>query len=110
MIITKEKKKTVKKIKYNGNDNYFVRTINEIDERINNYGRENLSRGEDLRFTINYLDRLNLNCVFAFTDTLYHYNKLTNTNLMSNIDIETINNSIENLLLIRDIAITKLVL
>ena len=36
MIITKEKKETVEKIKYNGNDNYFVRTINEIDERINN--------------------------------------------------------------------------
>lgn len=65
---------------------------------------ENLSRGEDLRFTINYLDRLNMTCVFAFTDTLYHYNKLTNTSLMSNIDIETINNSIENLHLIGDIV------
>ena len=36
VIITKEKKEIVKKIKYSGYDNYVVRTINQIDERINN--------------------------------------------------------------------------
>ena len=36
VIITKKKKEVVEKIKYIGYDNYVVRTINHIDERINN--------------------------------------------------------------------------
>lgn len=35
VIITKEKKETVEKIKYNGYENYVVRTISKIDDRIN---------------------------------------------------------------------------
>lgn len=35
VIITKEKKETVEKIKYNGYENYIVRTISQIDERMN---------------------------------------------------------------------------
>ncbi len=36
VIITKEKKEVVEKIRYNGYDNYIIRTINNIDNRINN--------------------------------------------------------------------------
>ena len=36
VIITKEKKETVEKIKYRGYDSYVVRNINKIDNRLNN--------------------------------------------------------------------------
>ena len=51
VIITKEKKEIVEKIKYNGYDNYITRTITNIDNRINNL---NIISSED--YTI-YFDQ-----------------------------------------------------
>ena len=50
VIITKEKKEAVEKIKYNGYNNYMVRTINEIDDRINNL---NVISNEDYTILFN---------------------------------------------------------
>lgn len=64
-----------------------------------------ISRGEDLRFTIDYVNENNLNSVYVSTDALYHYMKLTDSNLLSKIDRNIIEKSIENLQMIRDLAI-----
>ena len=50
VIITKKKKEVVEKIKYSGYDNYVVRTINKIDERIN---RLNVISSEDYSVVFN---------------------------------------------------------
>ena len=50
LIITKEKKETVEKIKYSAYDNYVARNINKIDERINNL---NVISSEDYAVVFN---------------------------------------------------------
>ena len=50
VIITKEKKEQIEKIKYNGYDNYVIRDINKIDERINNL---NVISSEDYTVVFN---------------------------------------------------------
>lgn len=50
-----------------------------------------ISIGEDLRFSVEYFEKYNLGEVYAFTATLYHYMKISESNLLSNFtdDIES---------------------
>ena len=63
-----------------------------------------LSMGEDLRFSVEYFDKVQLKEVYAFSDTLYHYTKLTNNSLMSDFGKNGIATAKYNLMLIRDLA------
>lgn len=65
---------------------------------------EKLSMGEDLRFSVEYLQMTNLDSVFAFSDTLYHYTKLSDTTLMSNFARNGISNGVENLTIIKKLV------
>lgn len=79
-------------------DNRFIKSNNiRFDE--------NLSMGEDLRFSVEYFQKTNVEHVFAFSHTLYHYTKLTNTTLMSQFARNGIENGIKNLCLIKELAI-----
>lgn len=64
----------------------------------------NVSMGEDLRFTVDYLQKTNEKNVYAFSDTLYHYTKLTNATLMSQFSKQGIQNGVENLESIKELA------
>lgn len=66
---------------------------------------QTLSMGEDLKFTLEYFQKCELDCVFAFCDTLYHYTRLSNNTLMSEFGSRDIFQSIELSKLIRDLAI-----
>lgn len=55
-----------------------------------------ISIGEDLRFSVEYFEKCNLGEVYAFTATLYHYMKISDTNLFSNF-IKDIENGYGNL-------------
>jgi glycosyltransferase involved in cell wall biosynthesis len=65
---------------------------------------EKLSSGEDLRFSVEYLKITGAESVYAFSDTLYHYTKLTNSTLMSNVAKNGISDAIDNLKIIKSLA------
>lgn len=52
--------------------------------------------GEDLRFSVEYFEKCNLIEVYAFTEPLYHYLKISDSNLLSNFT-DDIENSFEHL-------------
>ncbi len=62
-----------------------------------------ISIGEDLRFSVDYFEKNNISKVFVFTDALYHYTKLTDTNLFSGFS-DDIDNGFEHLKIIRKLA------
>ena len=64
-----------------------------------------LSMGEDLKFSVEYFQKTNTEKVYVFSDTLYHYTKLTNSSLMSKFARNGIDGGLESLQLIRDLAI-----
>ena len=64
-----------------------------------------LSMGEDLKFSVEYFQKTNTEYVYVFSDTLYHYTKLTNSTLMSKFARNGIDGGLESLQLIRDLAI-----
>ena len=64
-----------------------------------------LSLGEDLRFSVEYFNLSRLNKVYALSETLYHYTRLTNNTLMSDFGKAGIETAQYNLALIRDLAI-----
>ena len=55
-----------------------------------------ISIGEDLRFSVEYFEKCNLIEVYAFTEPLYHYMKISDSNLLSTCT-EDIENSFEHL-------------
>lgn len=63
-----------------------------------------LSMGEDLKFSVEYLQKANIDKVFAFSDTLYHYTKLTNYTLMSQYARNGIKDGLDNLNSIKGLA------
>lgn len=65
---------------------------------------ETLSMGEDLRFTVKYLQETNTEFVFVTTEKLYHYTKLTATTLMASFASNGIDNSVKNAELIRELS------
>lgn len=65
---------------------------------------ENLSMGEDLRFSVEYFQKTNTENVFAFSDTLYHYTKLSEDTLMSTQRLTNMKSGFYNLLLIKRLA------
>lgn len=66
---------------------------------------ENLSMGEDLRFSVEYFQKTNTENVFAFSDTLYHYTKLSEDTLMSEFARGDIQEAIKSLELIKELTI-----
>ena len=65
---------------------------------------ENLSMGEDLRFSVEYLAKDEAKEVYVFTAPLYHYTKLSNDTLMSQFAKNGIDGGVENLNLIKSLA------
>ncbi|MGN1051330.1 MAG: glycosyltransferase family 2 protein [Acutalibacteraceae bacterium] len=64
-----------------------------------------VSMGEDLRFSVDYFESADIDKVYAFSDTLYHYTKLNNSTLMSAYAKNGTANGIENLNRIKNLAI-----
>ncbi len=65
---------------------------------------EELSKGEDLRFSVDYFQKTNTEFVYAFCETLYHYTKLTNTNLMASFARKGAQEGIDSLTIIKNLA------
>ena len=65
---------------------------------------ENLSMGEDLKFSVEYFDRTDAKEVYTFVEPLYHYTKLTNDTLMAQFAKKGIDGGIENLKIIKNLA------
>lgn len=65
---------------------------------------ENLSMGEDLKFSVHYFDKTETKEVYAFTNPLYHYTKLSDDTLMSQFARNGIDGGIENLKIIKNLA------
>lgn len=65
---------------------------------------ETLSRGEDLRFSLEYFEKNELSFVYVISDTLYHYLKLSDNTLMSKYSKSGIESGIENLCLTKNLA------
>ncbi len=63
-----------------------------------------ISMGEDFRFVLQYIIKAELSEVYAFSSTLYHYIRATNTSLMSNYGKNGIESAEYNLQLLCDIA------
>ncbi len=66
---------------------------------------EEVSMGEDLRFSVEYFKKTETEYVFAFSDTLYHYTKLTNNTLMSQFAKNGIENGLQNLEIIKSLVV-----
>ena len=64
----------------------------------------NISVGEDLRFSVEYFDKNNIEKVYVISEPLYHYMKLSNDSLMSKF-ADDIDREIESLQLIKKLAI-----
>ncbi len=64
-----------------------------------------VSIGEDLRFTIDYFQICCLDKVYCFNEKLYHYTKLTNSNLFAGFSNDT-KNGFKNLELVYKLAKT----
>ena len=65
---------------------------------------ENLSMGEDLRFSVEYLDKCGSKEVYVFVAPLYHYTKLSDNTLMSQFAKNGIDEGVKNLKLIKSLA------
>lgn len=63
-----------------------------------------ISMGEDLRFSVEYLQKMNATQVYAFCDALYHYTKLNDSTLMSQFAKNGVKNGIDNLKIIKNLA------
>lgn len=77
---------------------------NNMVKEFNIWFDETVSMGEDLRFSVEYLQNTKAEFVFVFTDTLYHYTKLSNNNLMADFARNGVEGGIESLKLIRDLS------
>lgn len=66
---------------------------------------ESLSMGEDLKFSVEYLQKTNTENVYALSNVLYHYTRLDSTTLMSKYAKNGIDGGLKSLRLIRDLAI-----
>lgn len=78
---------------------------NDLVKSLNVRFDKTVSIGEDLRFSVEYLQKTNADSVFAFSDTLYHYTKLTDQSLMADFARQGIEVGIDNLKVIRELAI-----
>ena len=78
---------------------------NDLVKSLNVRFDKTVSIGEDLRFSVEYLQKTNADSVFAFSDTLYHYTKLTDQSLMADFARQGIEVGIDNLKVIRALAI-----
>lgn len=65
---------------------------------------ENLSMGEDLRFSVEYFQKTNTSEVYVFCEPLYHYTKLSDGTLMSNYARNGIDDGIKSIELIKVLA------
>lgn len=77
---------------------------NRIIKKYNILFDESISIGEDLRFSIDYFNKSNKEFVYAFSDPLYHYTKLTDDSLMSNLLKSDFNSAFDRLKMIRDLG------
>lgn len=76
-------------------------------EEIKKYGIRfdtSISVGEDLRFSISYFTATGTSQVYAFSDTLYNYMRLSGDTLMSNFGKTNVKEGFNNLKLVRDLA------
>lgn len=64
----------------------------------------NVSVGEDLRFSVDYFIKNNVDKICVLSEPLYHYMKLTDNSLMSNF-VDNFDREKDNLDLIRSLAI-----
>ena len=64
----------------------------------------NISVGEDLRFSVDYFIKNNVDKICVLSEPLYHYMKLTDNSLMSNF-VDNFDREKDNLDLIRSLAI-----
>lgn len=64
-----------------------------------------ISIGEDLRFSVEYFQAAKLSEVFVTSETLYHYTKLSGNTLMSDFGLKYTDGALENLELIRNLAL-----
>lgn len=78
---------------------------NRIIKKYNILFDESISIGEDLRFSIDYFNKSNKEFVYAFSAPLYHYTKLTDSNLMSNYARNGILDGIVSLQLIKELEL-----
>lgn len=77
---------------------------NEIIKQMNIRFDESISMGEDLQFTLDYFDKSGTEKVFVTSDTLYHYNKLNDNSLLSNIARNGIEKALKRLRSIESLA------
>ena len=61
--------------------------------------------GEDLKFSVEYLQKINAENVYVLSRALYHYTRLTSTTLMSKYASSGIDGGINTLNLVRNLAI-----
>ena len=66
---------------------------------------ENLSMGEDLRFSVEYFEKSDTEFVYAFSAHLYHYTKLSENTLMSDFARGNAEDGIKSLKMIYDLAV-----
>ena len=66
---------------------FLLQPIKNYDIRFDT----SINIGEDLRFSVEYFEKCNLSEVFAFSETLYHYMKLSDTNLYAGFINDTEN-------------------
>ena len=63
-----------------------------------------VSIGEDIRFTLEYLKANKASQVYALALPLYHYNKISNQNLMSDYTVNGIERARTSLMMVKEIA------
>lgn len=77
---------------------------NEVIKKHNIRFEENLSMGEDLRFSLDYFEKNGTDSVYVLTAPLYNYIRLSENSLMGNFGLNGIEDAIENLNRMRKIA------
>ena len=65
---------------------------------------EKLSLGEDLKFSLEYLKAIGAESIYALSEPLYHYLKLSGNSLISQAGITNLESAKRNLEAIRDLA------
>lgn len=77
----------------------------QIIEKFNVRFDENLSMGEDLRFSVEYFEKSDTEFVYAFSAHLYHYTKLSENTLMSDFARGNAEDAVKRLQMIKNVAL-----
>lgn len=80
---------------------FDMQIINQYNIRFD----ETLSMGEDLRFSVEYFDKSDTEFVYAFSQPLYHYTKLSENTLMSDFARGNSEDGIKSLEMIKNLAV-----